>query len=264
MNQLQGKVAVITGGSRGIGRAIVERFLTEGAFVFVGYYNDDDGSAALRDDFRDAIVAGKLNLQEGDISIPQTADEWMEQVVGTYGHLDVWVNNAAIQKLSRSETLSPDEWHRLLAVNLDGYFWGCQAAGRLFLRQRHGVIVNITSGNDVLAVKNLAAYTAAKGAIVALTKTLAVEWGNAGVRVNAVAPGATDTPLNADLYTDDVRALYAERIPLGRIALPHDIAAVVLFLASDDSRYVTGHELVVDGGLTINGTVYHPLDDGDC
>ncbi len=254
-------VAVVTGGSSGIGRAIVDELLAAGTRVIAGYYDDGKGHHSTTRTFQEALDRESVVLLEGDVSAPNTTESWAQEAVARWGHLDIWVNNAAIQSLAHSEDMSSQDWHRLLEVNLDGYFWGCQAAAHVFLPQRRGSIINITSGNDILAVKHMAAYTAAKGDIVALTKTLAVEWGPQGIRVNSVAPGPTDTPINQALYTPEIRARYAERIPLGRIAHPADIASAVMFLASDGSRYITGHELVVDGGFTINGTVYHPLDE---
>jgi NAD(P)-dependent dehydrogenase (short-subunit alcohol dehydrogenase family) len=128
------------------------------------------------------------------------------------------------------------------------------------LAQGSGRIVNVSSAADVLAVPDLAAYTAAKGAIVAMTKVLALELAPAGITVNAVAPGATDTPLNAEAYTAEVRRTYEQRIPLGHIGTAEEVADVVLFLASDAARYVTGQEVIVDGGLTVNGAVGHARD----
>ena len=154
-----------------------------------------------------------------------------------------------------------EDWHGLLAANLHGYFYGCQAAARQMTAQGGGgAIVNISSASDILLVANLVAYCTAKGGVVALTKTLAVELAARGIRVNAVAPGAIETPLNARAWDDGVRRTYRERIPLGRIGQPEEIADVVAFAVSDAARYLTGQELRVDGGLTINGAVGHAED----
>ena len=174
--------------------------------------------------------------------------------------VDVWVNNAARLLVKPAVETSDDDWHDLLRGNLHGYFYGCRAAARRMIAAGSGSIVNVTSAARIQAVPGLAAYSAAKGAIEALTKTLALELAPHGVTVNAVAPGATDTQMNARAYTAEVRRTYEERIPLGRIGTAEDIAGAVLFLATDAARYVTGHELVVDGGLTINGAVGHAED----
>jgi NAD(P)-dependent dehydrogenase (short-subunit alcohol dehydrogenase family) len=154
--------------------------------------------------------------------------------------------------------LRDEDWHGLLAANQHGYFYGCRAAARQMVAQGGGGrIVNVTSAADILVVAELSAYIAAKGAIVGLTKTLAVELAEHRITVNALAPGAIDTPLNTEAYTPAVRETYERRIALGRIGDPEEVADAAVFLASDASRYITGHELVVDGGLTINGTVGH-------
>jgi 3-oxoacyl-[acyl-carrier protein] reductase len=153
---------------------------------------------------------------------------------------------------------SDDDWHGLLRGNLDGYFFGCRTAAKHFAaRGEGGRIVNVTSISGIVGVGGIGAYSAAKGAIMALTKALAVELAPSGVTVNALAPGAIDTPLNVEAYTPAVRRVYEERIPLGRIGTAEEVADAAVFLASDASRYVTGQQLVVDGGLVVNGTVGH-------
>jgi NAD(P)-dependent dehydrogenase (short-subunit alcohol dehydrogenase family) len=174
------------------------------------------------------------------------------------GGIDIWVNNAARLMVKPFLELTDEDWHGLLAANQHGYFYGCRAAARQMVAQGGGGrIVNVTSAADILVVGELSAYIAAKGAIVGLTKTLAVELAEHDITVNALAPGAIDTPLNLEAYTPEVRETYERRIALGRIGTPEEVADAAVFLASDASRYITGHELVIDGGLTINGTVGH-------
>ncbi len=255
-----GMVFVVTGGSSGIGRAIVEGCLQEGARVVTCHLNDSAGEKGLLESAERLGMGEMLTVVNADMSRKESAEKLASLAMQKYGKLDVWVNNAAFQKLARSEELDEKEWHSILAVNLDGYFFGCQAAAKRFIEGKGGgSIINITSGVNALAVRNLAAYAASKGAVRALTRVLAVEWGGHGIRVNAIAPGATDTPMNMELYTSEVRALYNDRIPLGHIASTAEIADAVLMLASPYSRYITGEEILVDGGLNFNGTVYRPL-----
>ena len=237
---------VVTGASSGIGAAIAQAFAAAGARV-AGISLDGDPPA-------DGIFV------HGDTGDREAVEGLAGRVVDEWGGLDVWVNNAARLMVRPLVETSDDDWHGLLRGNLHGYFYGCRAAARQMVEQGHGRIVNISSAADILFVPGLGAYTAAKGAIVGLTKTLALELAPAGVTVNAVAPGAIDTPLNANAYTPEVRRTYEERIALGRIGTAEEVADVVLFLASPAARYVTGQELVVDGGLTINGAVGHARD----
>ena len=238
---LEGKRAVVTGSASGIGRATAEALTRAGA-----------------------RVAG-LDLLESDTEVSIVGDTSevaaVERAADALGGVDIWVNNAARLFVRPVVDTTDEEWHSLLGPNLHGYFYGCRAAARRMLAQgTGGRIVNVTSAVNVFAVPDLGAYAAAKGGIASLTKALALELAGAGVTVNAVAPGAVETPLNADAYTAGVRRTYEERIPLGRIGTPEEVADVIVFLASDAARYVTGQELIVDGGLTINGNVGHARD----
>lgn len=256
---LTGRVAVVTGVSRGIGQAVAIALARQGADVAGIHLDDADGAA---DTARQVEALGRRALfVSGDTGDETSVADLAGLAVAELGGIDVWVNNAAALVVKPFLELTSADWHGLLRANLHGYFYGCRAAAAQMVAQLpgrgDGRIVNISSAADILVVGGLSTYIAAKGAIVALTKTLAVELAPQGITANAVAPGAIETPLNTVAWDDAVRAAYHQRIPSGHIGEPEEVADVVAFLASRASRYVTGQELVVDGGLTVNGSVGH-------
>lgn len=257
--QLIGPNAVITGVSRGIGRATAVALAQAGANVVGCYRSDTAGAAAVHAEIE--ATGREVVIIQADTGDPDTAPRLAQEAMSRWGSVDVWINNAARLMVKPLIETTDEDWHGLLAANLHGYFYGSRTAAEIMYEQRRGTIINVTSAADIMMVADLGAYIAAKGGIVGLTKTLAIEAADYNVTVNALAPGATDTPLNAKAYTPRVRAVYEERIPLGRIGNEEEIADAAVFLASTAARYITGHELVVDGGLVINGTVGHARDD---
>jgi NAD(P)-dependent dehydrogenase (short-subunit alcohol dehydrogenase family) len=247
VGRLEGKVAVITGASSGIGRGVAEAFADEGAELLLVAHEadaDDLTEAAGRLDGAAALVA--------DVAEPETAGRTIDEAVRRFGQVDVLVNNAGFAFVEHTLEVTLDHWNRLMAVNLRGTFLLSQAFARYAVgRGGSGAIVNTASSNAIAPEPLLVTYNATKAAIVSLTRTMAIDLGRHAIRVNAVMPGMTRTRQTLDLLDDErFSSAYIRMIPLGRFAEPADIAPVYVFLASDDARYVTGASVLADGGLS--------------
>jgi NAD(P)-dependent dehydrogenase (short-subunit alcohol dehydrogenase family) len=245
--RLRGKVAIVTGAGSGIGRACALRFAAEGASVVVADVRADAAEAVAKEIARAGGVATALGT---DVSRREDVDALVREAVGRYGRLDVLVNNAAAPLPGSVAETSDESWRAVQATTLDGTFFGLRAALRVMASQGAGSIVNVSSGAALGGEPGLAAYAAAKAAVVNLTKTAAVENGPLGIRVNAILPGPIETPpLLAFVAATGGREAWTRQIPARRIGTPDEIAAVALFLACDESSYVNGAALVADGGI---------------
>jgi NAD(P)-dependent dehydrogenase (short-subunit alcohol dehydrogenase family) len=248
---LEGRVAMVTGAGRGIGREVADVLAAAGARVVVTDRDVASGLAAeraLRENGADARFY-ELDVREHEL-VREVADE----VAGDYGRIDILVNNAGIVFNSSAEDMSADEWRDVLDVNLSGVFWCCQAVGRHMIRRSSGAIVSIASMAGIVALdpQPQAHYNVSKAGVIMLTRSIAVEWARHNVRVNAVSPGYIGTELTKmGLSKPDWAALWHARTPLGRVGDARDVANAVLYLASDAASFVTGENLVVDGGYTI-------------
>ena len=246
MRGLEGAGVLVSGGSRGIGFAAARRFLDEGSHVFVSGVDGDEVDRAV-DELR---AAGRVAGTACDVADERQVDRLVEQAEAFLGEIDVLINNAGIASRQPFVEIDAGAWDRILEVNLRGEFLLAQrVARRMIERARGGAIVNMASTNAVQGEAGYAHYNASKGGIAMLTRTMAVELGPHGIRVNALCPGKIRTPLQDEAedpgYTE---RFVRERIPLGRSGTPEEVAAAYAFLASDDASFITGELLIVDGG----------------
>ena len=244
---LEGKVAIVTGSTRGIGRAIAEGLADAGAAVAV---NGRSPEATQNAAGEIAAAGGKTLPIAADVSIAADVERLIRTTVSKFGRLDILVNNAGISPYYKAaEAVAESEWYEIMNTNLKSVFLCCQAAARVMIPQKSGRIINISSIGGQVALPKLFPYTAAKGAINQITRALAVEWAAHGIRVNAIAPAYIETDLTKGLRNNPkLRDDLVRQVPLGRLGEPSEVVGAAIYLASDASSYVTGHTLSVDGG----------------
>ncbi|MGH2457731.1 MAG: 3-oxoacyl-[acyl-carrier-protein] reductase [Chloroflexota bacterium] len=241
-------VVLITGASRGIGRAIALRFAQEGARIGINYLNNVEAAEATADDV--SRLGAEPFLLPGDVSDPGTVAAALDALSQRWGRIDVLVNNAGIVRDTLILRMSDDDWDSVLRTNLRGAFLCTRAVLRPMLRQRAGRIINVASVSGLRGNAGQANYAASKAALIGLTKSVAREVASRGITVNAVAPGLIETDITTNM-PEKARAALIEQIPLGRMGTIDEVANVVSFLASDQASYLTGQAIVVDGGLAM-------------
>jgi glucose 1-dehydrogenase len=258
--RLQGRFALVTGASRGIGRAVAVRFAEEGATVAINYSGSEGAAKETLALVREATARSGTDINpdghrviQADVGDEQAALAMVDDVLSDWGRLDILVNNAGVQSQAKSESYSIAECHRILNINLTGALVCSQAAIRHFLsRPGGGTIINCSSVHQLIPKPGFIAYSISKGGLGNMTRTLALEYADRDIRVNAVAPGAILTDIN-NAWRDDpeARSNVESHIPMGRAGTPEEMASVFAFLASDDASYITGQTLYACGGLTL-------------
>ena len=251
MARLKNKVAVVTGAADGIGNAIAAGMAKEGAIVFMGDINDKKGRAAAK-----ALRDRKLSAEyvHCDVAVEKDIEKLIKTAIRKGGRLDILVNNAAIAIGGFPVyEMTEAQWHRLIAVNLTSVFRGCKFALPQMIKQKSGSIINMASAQGHIGLDGWTAYAGAKGAIMSMTRQMAVEFGPHNVRINSISPGTINTPMNEQVIADlgdHVARAWVKMHPIGRIGNPEEIAEAAIYLASDAAGFTTGIDLKVDGGLT--------------
>lgn len=249
MGKLDDKVVIVTGAGRGIGRGIVDKLAAEGAKVVVSDVDEESTRESA-----EAIGGGAIGLR-ADVTSKESVESMVGEVVDRFGRVDVLVNNAGWDKVEPFLKSDESDWDKVIAINLYGTLHCCKAVLPVMVEQEYGKVVNIGSDAGRVGSSGEAVYSAAKGGVVAFSKTLAREMARYKINVNSVCPGPADTPLFAEIGEENPKLKDAlqKAIPFRRLALPQDLANAVAFLASDEAEYITGQTLSVSGGLTMAG-----------
>ncbi len=245
-SEYNGKIVVVTGGTRGIGRAVSLKFAAAGARIYAAYLQDDDAAERLRIDA--SGLPGAITTIKADVSSSTGAVALIDAAAEKTGYIDILVNNAGIIRDGYLAMMSEDDWEAVMKINVSPLFHCCKWGVRKMLSRRQGVIINITSITGITGVAGQTNYAASKGAAISFTKSLARELGSMGIRVNSIAAGLIETDMTTVLKQDQVERI-VKSSALGRIGQPEEIADAVLFLSSSKASYITGQCLVVDGGI---------------
>lgn len=256
---LEGKVAVVTGGSRGIGQAIALSLGKEKMSVVINYYGAEDNVYDSVELIKEK--GGKAVAVEADISSEEGVDTLLKAAEENFGSLDLWVNNAGVQSQSPTHELSLEDWSMIMNVNLNGVFLGSKAALNYFLEHDiKGNIINVSSVHDIIPWPTHAHYAASKGGLKLFSESIALEYAHKGIRVNTISPGAINTSINEEKFeVDEAKQQVLTMIPMHYIGKPEEVAAAAAWLSSSESSYVTGTTLYVDGGMTL----YPSFEKGD-
>jgi len=248
---LRSKVAVVTGGSKGIGTALAKRLGQEGTFVVINYHSDQAGAEQTKEEIETA--GGTAVAVQADVGSEDGVNTLLKTALESFGKLDIWVNNAGIENQVATHQMPLEDWQKVLNVNLTGVFMGSKAALKYFVGQEvKGNIINISSVHEVIPWPTFAHYAASKGGVGMFTRTIAMEYAAQGIRANNIGPGAINTPINAEKFADPQKLQTTiDMIPMRTIGEPEDVAAAAAWLASDEAKYVTGVTLYVDGGMTL-------------
>ncbi len=248
MSRFEGKAAIVTGASRGIGREIALHLANEGAKVAVNYSGSKDKADEVVEIIKNA--GGEAFAIQADVSNPDSVKNMIDETIATFGSIDILVNNAGITRDNLLMRMKEDEWDDVININLKGVFLCTKGVTRQMMRQRAGKIVNVASIVGVSGNPGQANYVAAKAGVIGLTKTTAKELATRNINVNAVAPGFITTDMTETL-SEDVQKQMLANIPLGKLGSPENVAKTVLFLLSDDAAYITGQTIHVDGGMVM-------------